>query len=343
MLSEVAARDRRITAGGAKRTRRRGATSACRRVARCAAAALAWIGLAVAPPAGAQAPTPLPVVEAAPGVFVHVAPHEEASPDNLGDIANVGFVVGERCVAVIDTGGSLAGGRALLAALRARTDRPVCYVVNTHMHPDHVLGNAAFAEAPEEPHFVGSAALPAALASHGGYYLDAAKGALGALADGTRLVPPDIVVDGERRLDLGGRTLVLRRWPTAHTDNDLTVFDEATGTLWLSDLLFQGRIPSVDGSIKGWLAVIGELRGVPAKRVIPGHGALGLPWPAALDAEAAYLAGIVQRVREALGRGLTLRQTVDAADPAKEAAGWQLAEGYHRRNVTAAYAELEWE
>jgi quinoprotein relay system zinc metallohydrolase 2 len=305
-------------------------------------ALICWVGLA----SGAAAEIgPLAVVEAASGVFVHLGRHEETSPANRGDIANIGFIVGEKCVAVVDSGGSLAVGLALKAAVRARTNRPVCYVINTHMHPDHVFGNAAFADPsnpPDPARFVGSARLPEALATRGGHYRAALTATLGEQAAGSRVVPPELLVEGELRLDLGGRVLILRTWPTAHSNNDLTVFDEATGTLWLGDLLFEGRIPALDGSLKGWLAVIEQLRELPARQVIPGHGALGLAWPAALDATARYLESVAGQVRAGLDRGLPLHETVNAADPA-EAAGWRLAESYHRRNVTAAYAELEWE
>lgn len=246
---------------------------------------------------------------------------------------------------MVDSGGSLAIGLALKAAVRAKTNRPVCYVINTHMHPDHVFGNAAFVDAADPVRFVGSARLPEALATRGAHYRATLEAALGEGAEGSQVVPPDLLVEGDLHLDLGGRVLILRTWPTAHTNSDLTVFDAATGTLWLGDLLFERRIPSLDGSIKGWLAVIEQLRELPARQVIPGHGALGLAWPAALDAPTRYLEQVAGQVRAALDRGQPLHEAVNAADPAEAAAaaGWLLAESYHRRNVTAAYAELEWE
>jgi quinoprotein relay system zinc metallohydrolase 2 len=289
---------------------------------------------------GAPAAAPFAVTELAPGLYAHRGHDDVATPANRGDIANVGFVVGTRCVAVIDTGGTAEEGRALRAAIRAVTPLPVCYVINTHMHPDHILGNAAFRD--DHPQFVGSATLPEAEASHADSYLRVLRRELGAIADGSEIIAPTLLVDGTATLDLGGRQLTLRTWKTAHTNNDLTVYDEKSGTLWLADLLFVECIPVIDGSLVGWLADIAAIRQMKPRRVVPGHGPLDAPWPASLDAEEAYLAGLARDVRAAIRRGETMQQAIDTIG-LDQRDKWRLFDIYHRRNVTAAYAELEWE
>jgi quinoprotein relay system zinc metallohydrolase 2 len=290
---------------------------------------------------GSLAAEPFSVEEIAPGVFVHEGAVALVSEANQGAIANIGFIVGDDAVAVIDTGGSVAVGQRLLEAVRAKTDKPVRYVINTHVHPDHVFGNAAFL--PLEPVFVGAARLLQALATRGPHYLAANRPLLGeTLAKDLRIVPPTLLVEDEMALDLGGRTLRLRAWPAAHTDNDLTVFDEATKTLFAGDLVFLRHTPALDGSILGWVAALDDIAVIAAERVVPGHGPAGAPWPEALAPERRYLEKIASEVRALIRAGADIA-SAPASVAQDERDDWLLFDDFHARNVTAAFAELEWE
>ena len=294
---------------------------------------------AAAAPAGAD-PVPLTVTEVAPGVYVHAGVVEDWLPGNGGDIANLGFVVGSRCVAVVDSGGTPQLGLRWRATIERTTRLPICVVFDTHAHPDHVLGNAAFAG--PDTRFVASAKFNAAMAAREPYFLRALQRDFGISATHDSMVYPTFAVDGTQEFDLGDRVLVAQSWPTAHTDNDLTVYDRQTRTLFASDLLFVQHIPVVDGSLRGWLATLPQLARIDAALVVPGHGPTRPGGPDAWKPQQEYLETLLRETRAALKARKTLSQAVDSVGvPATSP--WQLAERFHRRNVTAAFAELEWE
>jgi quinoprotein relay system zinc metallohydrolase 2 len=306
---------------------------------RLIAATAAWI---VALRSVAVAVPDFAVQRIADGDYAHFGQIAMTTPENAGDIANTGIIVGRDAVAVIDTGGSLAVGQALLAVLRRITSRPVRYVINTHEHPDHIFGNSAFMGPGVT--FVGHRHLPESIQQRGAFYLHSFRDALGADAIGqVQLVAPTLLVGDTMELDLGGRTLLLTAWsPPAHSDCDLTVLDERTRTLFAGDLVFLDHVPVIDGSLKGWLNLLPRLAALPADRVVPGHGQRVAAWPAALDDERRYLLAVQSDARRLIAAGTPLSEAVPLIG-ASETARWRLFDDYNARNATAAFSELEWE
>lgn len=282
----------------------------------------------------------LSVTQVASGIYVHLGPHEIPDAKNHGAIANIGFIIGENCVAVIDTGGNPDQGRALYNAIKHTTDKPICYVINTHVHPDHIYGNSVFKT--NGVKFVGHHNLGRAMAARGPFYLAKAKELLGIDLSAGDLVPPDIAVENELEIDLGGRILKLTAHRPAHTDNDLSIYDPSTDTLWLADLLFLEHLPVIDGSLLGWLAEIDQLERHPYKTVIPGHGSIVTDWPQSLQPEKRYLQSLLTDVRALIRSGGFLEQALESIDYDAKSE-WKLFDDFHRKNISTAFAELEWE
>ncbi|MEI9983138.1 MAG: quinoprotein relay system zinc metallohydrolase 2 [Aliidongia sp.] len=279
------------------------------------------------------------MTEVAPGIFVRPGIDEDATAENDDAIANIGFIVGDAAVAVIDPGGSEGDGENLRATILAKTQLPIRYVVMTHDHPDHVFGAGAFVE--DHPVYVGHVRLRGALAERGDFYRRGLSQILGKGRAGTYEMPTQLV-DGSAELDLGGRVLELRAHGAAHTDNDLTVLDRKTGTLWAGDLLFVGRVPSIDGSLAGWLKELDTLKTVPAIRAVPGHGPPVVPWPDAAADEERYFITLATEIRALIAKGGDIETAVTTVGLG-ERDKWKLFDDYNGRNVTAAFKELEWE
>ena len=279
------------------------------------------------------------VSEPASGVFVHRGSPLTLDAPGHDDIANIGFIAGKKCVAVVDTGGSVRVGRALREAVGKHSALPICYVINTHVHVDHVLGNAAFSG--DHPSFVGSATLVEAMARSRDFFVKEYAGDMDSPASAAQVIGPDRLVESELTLDLGDRPLVLRAWPKAHSDCDLTVYDVRSGTLWTGDLLFRDRLPALDGSLKGWLVALDQLAQMKVKLAVPGHGPLARDLVPAIVPERRYLKALLDAVRGELSEGKSLEDAIQHA-AAAEQPHWLLWDQVHPHNVVRAYQELEW-
>ncbi len=300
--------------------------------------ALLLTAAALLPAAGRTAPR-FDMVEVAPGIHVRQGVHEEATVANADAIANIGCIIGRDSVAVLDPGGSKADGELLRTHIRMLTPLPISHVIMTHMHPDHVFGAVAFAD--DDPAFVAHARMAGMLVERGEFYRNGLADLLGLDAAGD-YAKPTLLVQDEAVIDLGGRVLRLHAHPTAHTDNDLSIVDEATGTLWAGDLLFVDRVPAVDGSIVGWLGQLDAMARWPVQRAVPGHGPASVPWPAGAAGQVRYLSTIVREVRAIIAHGGDI-ETAVATVGQSERGRWALFDDYNGRNVTTAFKELEWE
>lgn len=289
---------------------------------------------------GSVSATPLLMNQIADGVYVHIGTHGDFDKDYHGDMANIGFIVGAKSVAIVDSGGSYKVGAQLREAVRAVTELPIRYVINTHIHPDHIFGNAAFVQ--DKPEFIGHHNLPGTLSLNHESLMRSLKEVLGADADGSEIVLPTKIVSDVMDIDLGDRKLHLQAWPKAHTNTDLTVLDEKTQSFWTGDLLFITKTPSLDGDLKGWISVDDGLKAVPAKMTIPGHGDPTKDKNGMLDRQGAYLNLLLKDVRAAIKDGVSMQQATETAAQA-EKPNWVLFDLINRRNINHAYPQLEWE
>ena len=274
------------------------------------------------------------------GVYVHYGQHAGLDHDAREDSANLGVVVGQRCIAVIDTGGSVKTGAAFRKVIEAQFMLPVCFVINTHVHFDHVLGNAAF----QQPGvtFTGHQALAEEMAGNRDFFAESFAAELGGPGQQALVIGPERMIEAETELDLGGRRLRLRAHEPAHSSTDLTVEDLKTRVLFAGDLLFRERLPVLDGSLIAWLEWMESTMAKPFSIVIPGHGPADSDWPEGAYPQYQYLSALLTETRQAIADGLFLDDagTVVAKS---ELSGWQLTERAHRVNVSRAYRALEWE
>jgi cyclase len=199
---------------------------------------------------------------------------KDASPAN-SFAANAGIVIGRDGVLVVDTLISAKEGQRFLADIRKVTDKPIKYVVNTHTHLDHALGNCVFAK------------LGATVISHEAdrkYLADNGAGLLQRAANyglkpedmaGTEIAVPTIAFSDQMLIELGGEEVRLIRTAPSHTAGSLVVYLPAEKILFAGDVLFTDFHPFMaDGDFSGWTRTIDRLLTMDIEKVVPGHGPL---------------------------------------------------------------------
>lgn len=292
----------------------------------CALAGLAPLRAAFAGPFD-YALRPMTV---APDTHVLLGTTEYFSRDNGGNIVNTGFIVTGDGVVVIDTGPSLRYGQQMRAAIAAATDRPVAKVLNTHLHPDHFLGNGAFDDRP----ITAGEVTRDLIRRDGDALAENLYRLVGDWMRGTRSVEPTQVLSALVE-EIGGhrlRYLLLN----GHTPSDLAVLDEGTGVLFASDLVFHDRMPTTPhADLKAWMASLDVLAGLSFTVLVPGHGAVARD-RGPIQQTRAYVAWLDATFDEAARAGLSMTEAMRLPLP-PEFAGMALAREEFERSVVHLY------
>ena len=293
---------------------------------------------------------PLDVKEIAEGVYVHIGKHENFyENNNLGDIANLGFIVGDESIAVIDTGGSHQVGEALKLAIKKISKKPIKYVINTHGHQDHIFGNTAFLS--EGAIIYGHYSLKKFLQERGSQYVRQIN-EVGDEIKGTSIIFPHKIIaetsqdetkklSDEITIDLGNRKLLLVSHPTSHTYADATVYDLKTKTFFVGDLVQDERLPTMDGLTKEWIKLLDEIEKVDFKIMVPGHGKVQTD-NAALKKTKTYLQVLYNDVIDALKKDIPAEKVIEIAAKS-EKNKWLLFDLVNPGNVVRTFMRYEWE
>ena len=254
---------------------------------------------------------------------------------NGGNIVNTGFIVTDSGVVVIDSGPSRRYGEAMREAIARVTDRPIIKVLLTHHHPDHVLGNQAFADVP----IAALAGTTELLREQGNAMAENMYRLVGDWMRGTEVVlPTESVTTGT--LEVGGRTLRLLAL-RGHTGADLAILDERTGVLFAGDILFYQRALTTPNSpgLDVWLADLDTLQALPWKRLVAGHGPVAddaAPFAQMRD----YLGWLDGLLRDSAASGADMNEVIQSPIP-ERFAGISLTRYELIRSVSHLYPRYE--
>jgi glyoxylase-like metal-dependent hydrolase (beta-lactamase superfamily II) len=222
----------------------------------------------------------IPLERVSPHIYVVQGTQELPNPDSRGFMNNPAAVLADNGVIIIDPGSSVEIGRELLKKVREVSDKPVIAVFNTHVHGDHWLGNQAIRERyPEVPIYAHERMIERVNAGEGEGWIRLFKEMTGNAIDGTRVVGPNVGLDGGEVLNLDGITLRIHHVGPAHTDHDLMIEVIDDAGLFFGDIVAEKRVPNSDvpqdASFKGSVTAIRTMLDGTSELFIPGHGRSG--------------------------------------------------------------------
>jgi glyoxylase-like metal-dependent hydrolase (beta-lactamase superfamily II) len=233
------------------------------------------MGVTLAAPLAAQTPPP-PIVKI--DGLKQISPHVHIIPDNSVPLTpNVGYVVGDKAMLVIDTGlGPRNGAAVYEVAKKLAADKPI-YLVTTHVHPEHDLGAQAF---PATIKLIRSNDQVKDIAEFGLQLAEvfAKRSAINAeLLKDANFRKADITFDKDYDLDLGGVHAKLTAMGANHTAGDSIIWIESDRVLFSGDIAMRAQpaFASPHSSLKHWMASLDRLEALKPAVIVPSHGPTG--------------------------------------------------------------------
>lgn len=220
------------------------------------------------------------------------------SADAGGLICNAGIVDLGTTTLVFDTGATLPAARELRTAAETLTGRPVTYVVNSHVHPEHVNGNAVYDGAT----LIASHVTREAVASHGVRWMEQMRRELDGRLEGypgpADLRVPTVSFGGELTLHGTRHVVRLMACGGAHSECDAVLWLPDSGILFTGDLITDGNLILCYGNPEVWLSVLHRLEALAARVVVPGHGRVAATGDA-ISRGRAYIRELLDQVAQA--------------------------------------------
>ncbi len=207
----------------------------------------------------------------AEGVYASVDVKNGGPKNSYG--ANGGIIIGKDGIVVVDTMISAKEAKDFIRKIRAVSRKPIKYVINTHYHLDHVLGNSEFVKlgavviAQENAGKAMKKSAVETLKNAGSYGLTQKD------MEGTVPAYPVLAYGDKMTIDMGDQYIELIHTRHAHTDGDTLVYLPAKKVLFTGDILFTKYHPFLgEGNIEEWAAVLDEIKAMGTDKIIPGHG-----------------------------------------------------------------------
>jgi len=237
------------------------------------------------------------------GKTIKISPHVYVIPDeHVPQVPNVGIVVGSKATLIVDPGMGLLSGEAIAREVAKVSRNADVYIVNTHFHPEHTTGDAAFPNA----RIIRAQAQQQDVEELGMKWVGtfaSRSPEMAQILKGATFRKPSETFEKEKTLDLGGVRVRLIRLGPGHTRGDSVFFVEGDGVLFSGDLAMRNIFPAFatpQSSARTWLTSLDELDRLKATRVVPAHG--DLTDASVVEAYRGFLKALQTRVGE-LKRG----------------------------------------